>query len=163
MLGDPPSLPTGAQPIVADPLGTVRTSLRIALVAARHRGGDGGDGRRWRSPRQGEPVGALDTGLMLPLGASAVTVGFGLLITFDEPPLDLRGSSMMIPLGHALVAFPFAVRVMLPTVRAIPNGLREAAATLGAVAVADVARGGPAGAATRDRGRRRVRTRDLAR
>ena len=34
---------------------------------------------------------ALDTGLMLPLGTSAVTIGFGFLITFDEPPLDLRG------------------------------------------------------------------------
>ena len=76
--------------------------------------------------------GLLDTGLMLPLGTSAVTVGFGLLITFDRAPMDLRGSWVMLPLGQALVAMPFVVRVVLPTLRAIDPGLREAAATLGA-------------------------------
>lgn len=74
----------------------------------------------------------LDTGLMLPLGTSAVTVGFGLLITFDAPPLDLRGSWIMLPLGQALVALPFVVRVVLPAMRSVQPGLREAAATLGA-------------------------------
>ena len=39
---------------------------------------------------------------MLPLGTSAVTVGFGFLITLDEPPLDLRTSVLLIPLAHAL-------------------------------------------------------------
>lgn len=80
--------------------------------------------------RRGSRV--LDTGLMLPLGTSAVTVGFGLLITFDRAPIDLRGSWIMLPLGQALVALPFVVRVVLPTLRAIHPGLREAAATLGA-------------------------------
>ena len=56
----------------------------------------------------------LDTGLMLPLGTSAVTIGFGLLITMDRPPLDLRGSWMIIPIAHALVAMPFVVRAVLP-------------------------------------------------
>ena len=74
----------------------------------------------------------LDVGLMLPLGTSAVTIGFGLLITFDTPPFDFRGSMFMIPLGHALVAVPFVVRAMLPALRAIDPDLRAAAATLGA-------------------------------
>lgn len=74
----------------------------------------------------------LDTGLMLPLGTSAVTVGFGLLITLDTPPFDLRGTWIMIPLGQALVALPFVVRVVLPALRSVDPGLREAAATLGA-------------------------------
>ena len=74
----------------------------------------------------------LDTGVMLPLGTSAVTVGFGLLITLDAPPLDLRGSWIMIPLGQALVALPFVVRVVLPALRSVDPGLREAASTLGA-------------------------------
>jgi thiamine transport system permease protein len=74
----------------------------------------------------------LDTGLMLPLGTSAVTIGFGLVITFDAPPLDLRGSAALIPLGHALIAIPFVVRIALPVLRAIDPGLRDAAATLGA-------------------------------
>ena len=69
---------------------------------------------------------------MLPLGTSAVTIGFGFLITFDEAPLDLRGSWMLIPLAHALVATPFVVRAVLPVLRAIDPRLREAASTLGA-------------------------------
>lgn len=74
----------------------------------------------------------LDTGLMLPLGTSAVTLGFGLLITFDTPPVDLRGSVVMIPLAHALVGTPFVVRSLLPVLRSIDPRLREAAASLGA-------------------------------
>jgi len=74
----------------------------------------------------------LDTGLMLPLGTSAVTIGFGLLITFDDPPLDWRGEWFIIPLAHTLVAMPFVVRAVLPVLRAIDPKLRDAAATLGA-------------------------------
>ena len=69
---------------------------------------------------------------MLPLGTSAVTIGFGFLITFDEPPLDLRGSWIIVPLAHALVATPFVVRAVLPVLRSIDPRLREAAAVLGA-------------------------------
>jgi thiamine transport system permease protein len=120
-----------AAPVLTDPLATVGASLRIALAAtiiavvvgglaataieANRRAG------RW-----------LDTGLMLPLGTSAVVVGFGLLITFDRAPFDLRGSAIMLPLGQALVAIPFVVRAMLPTLRAVDPDLRHAAATLGA-------------------------------
>ncbi|QQS24099.1 MAG: iron ABC transporter permease [Actinomycetota bacterium] len=75
---------------------------------------------------------ALDVGLMLPLGTSAVTIGFGILITFDEPPLDLRDSAWLVPLVHALVAVPFVVRAVLPVLRALPADLRHAASTLGA-------------------------------
>ena len=74
----------------------------------------------------------LDAGLMLPLGTSAVTLGFGLLITFDQAPLDLRGSTLMIPIAHALVGVPFVVRIVLPVLRSIDPHLREAAACLGA-------------------------------
>src|SRR5262249_47893319 len=74
----------------------------------------------------------IDTGLMLPLGTSAVTIGFGLLITMDRAPLDLRGTWIIIPIAHALVATPFVVRAVLPSARAIDPHLREAAALLGA-------------------------------
>ena len=69
---------------------------------------------------------------MLPLGTSAVTVGFGLLITMDRRPIDLRGSWVLIPIAHAVVAVPFVVRAVLPTLRSIDPRLRDAAATLGA-------------------------------
>ena len=69
---------------------------------------------------------------MLPLGTSAVTLGFGLLITFAVPPFDLRGSWVIVPIGHALVAIPLVVRTVLPVLRAVDPRLREVAATLGA-------------------------------
>ena len=69
---------------------------------------------------------------MLPLGTSAVTLGLGYLLAMDAPPLDLRGSALLIILGHTLVALPFVVRSLLPALQAIPPALREAAAVLGA-------------------------------
>ena len=74
----------------------------------------------------------LDLGSMLPLGTSAVTIGFGMLITFDRAPFDWRGEPWLVPIGHALVAIPFVVRATLPVLRARPAGWREAAAVLGA-------------------------------
>lgn len=73
-----------------------------------------------------------DTVLMIPLGTSAVTVGFGFLIAFDEPPLNLRSSVWLIPLAHAVVALPFVVRLLVPALRSIDPTLREAAGVLGA-------------------------------
>jgi thiamine transport system permease protein len=73
-----------------------------------------------------------DALLMLPLATSAVTLGFGFIISLNRPPLNLRDSLAMVPVAHALVAFPFVVRCILPAVRAIPQNLREAATLLGA-------------------------------
>jgi len=69
---------------------------------------------------------------MLPLGTSAVTLGFGFLVAFDQPPLDLRASPVLIPLAHTLVAFPFVVRSLTPALRSIRPNIRQAAAVLGA-------------------------------
>lgn len=74
----------------------------------------------------------FDSLLMLPLGTSAVTIGFGFLISLDKGILDLRTAWILIPLAHALVAIPFVIRVMAPMMRSIDNRLREAAAVLGA-------------------------------
>lgn len=114
-----------------DPLESLVTSLRFAVVAAAISVCIGGFAAlsiasarrhgRW-----------LDVGLMLPLGTSAVTIGLGMLITFDSAPFDWRASWWLIPLGHALVATPFVVRALLPLLRAIPAEQRDAAATLGA-------------------------------
>ena len=61
-----------------------------------------------------------------------MTIGFGMLIALDEPPLDLRTSWWIIPIAHALVGVPFVVRTMVPVLRSIDPMLREAAAVLGA-------------------------------
>jgi thiamine transport system permease protein len=74
----------------------------------------------------------LDTLLMLPLGVSAVMLGFGFVIAFDEPPLELRDSPWLVPVAQALVAAPFVVRIVAPALRSIDERLREAAAVLGA-------------------------------
>jgi len=74
----------------------------------------------------------FDALLMLPVGTSAVTVGFGFLVALGEPPLDLRTSILLIPLAHALVALPFVIRATAPVIRSIDPRLREAAAVLGA-------------------------------
>ncbi|MFZ5916738.1 MAG: ABC transporter permease [Chloroflexota bacterium] len=74
----------------------------------------------------------LDPLFMLPLATSAVTLGFGYLITLDRPPLNLRASPALVPLAHTLVALPFVVRSLLPVLRGIQPSLREAAAVMGA-------------------------------
>lgn len=77
-------------------------------------------------------AGWLDALVMLPLGTSAVMLGFGFVIAFDEPPLDLRASPWLVPVAQALVAAPFVVRIVAPVLRSIDERLREAAAVLGA-------------------------------
>ena len=114
----------------------LETSLRVAVDATllamvlglvvaglTARGGS----RRWRRVRS-----ALDGVFMLPLGVSAVTVGFGLLVALDTPPLDLRGSPWLVPVAQALVALPLVVRLVAPALRAVDPRLREAAGSLGA-------------------------------
>jgi thiamine transport system permease protein len=68
---------------------------------------------------------------MLPLGTSAVTIGFGFIVALGWP-VDLRGSYWLVPIAHALVAVPFVVRSTVPTLRSVPNETREAASVLGA-------------------------------
>jgi thiamine transport system permease protein len=75
---------------------------------------------------------SLGTLVMLPLGASAAMLGFGFILAFDDPPVDLRGSPWLVPIAQALVAVPFVVRTVTPAIRAIDDRLREAAAVLGA-------------------------------
>ena len=74
----------------------------------------------------------LDVLLMLPLGTSAVMLGFGFVIAFDRAPIDFRAAPWIVPVVQALVAIPFVVRIVAPTLRAIDERQREAAAMLGA-------------------------------
>lgn len=113
------------------PLGAVFNSLRYALMSmtialalgliASHM-----INRRGRWSRFSDPL------FMLPLATSAVTLGFGFIITLDEPPLNLRSSWLIIPISHTLVALPFVIRSVLPSLRAIPPTIGEAARVLGA-------------------------------
>ncbi|MCF6523261.1 iron ABC transporter permease [Streptomyces sp. JJ36] len=114
------------------PVEAVGNSLAYAAVATLVALVVGGLAAAALSRRAGRLVRGFDALLMLPLGTSAVTVGFGFLIALDEPPLDLRASWILVPLAQALVGVPFVVRTLLPVLRAVDPRLREAAAVLGA-------------------------------
>ncbi len=70
----------------------------------------------------------LDPILILPLGASAVTLALGFIIAFGR----LLISPWLVPLAHTLVALPFVIRTLQPAIASIPDRLRQAATTLGA-------------------------------
>lgn len=101
------------------------TGLLVALVVT----------RRSRSGAERRVRGVLDGLFMLPLGVSAVTLGFGFLVTLDQPPLDLRDSPLLVPLAQALVALPLVVRTLVPVLGGIDDRQRQAAASLGAGAL----------------------------
>jgi thiamine transport system permease protein len=112
------------------PLGAIGASLRFAAAAALIALAVGipasvvvASARRTRG---------LWTLVALPLGVSAVTIGFGYVIAFDADPLDLRGSVWLVPLAQAVVAIPFVVRIVAPALASIAEDLSESAADLGA-------------------------------
>ena len=85
-----------------------------------------------RLARPGKLERWLDPLLMLPLGASAVTLGLGFILSFSQPPLRLLASPWLTPLAHTMVALPFVIRTLQPALASIPERLREAATSLGA-------------------------------
>ncbi|MGD9958523.1 ABC transporter permease [Nocardioides sp.] len=88
--------------------------------------------RRSHSAAERRVRAGLDGFFMLPLGVSAVTLGFGFLITLDRPPLELRDSPLLVPIAQALVALPLVVRTIAPVLSGVDDRQRQAAASLGA-------------------------------
>ncbi len=78
--------------------------------------------------RPGRLEKVLDPVLILPLGASAVTLGLGFIVTFGRWLVY----PWMLPLAHTLVALPFVIRTLQPSLASIPVRLRQAAISLGA-------------------------------
>lgn len=70
--------------------------------------------------------------VQVPLGVSAVTLGLGFLVTFDEPPLELRQSPVLVVIAHSLIAVPFVARTVAARMRSLDPRLRDAGAMLGA-------------------------------
>ena len=68
----------------------------------------------------------------VPLGISAVTLGFGYLIVLSSLPVEVARSPLVIPCVQALIAIPVVIRIALPALVGVPAGLRQAAQTLGA-------------------------------
>jgi thiamine transport system permease protein len=122
--------PTGTAAFVP-PIEAVGNSLLFAIAAVAIAGLVGLSAAVVISYVGGRTGRTFDTALMLPLGTSAVTIGFGFLIALDRP-IDLRASLVLISIAHALVAIPFVVRTTVPVMRSVQHRLREAAAVLGA-------------------------------
>lgn len=122
--------PTDRTTRAVSALASIATSLRYAAVAASIAVllGSLGAVAIASLRRRGA---TLDAALALPLGVSAVTIGFGLLLASIYGPVDLRGAWILVPLGQALVAMPLVIRVVLPVLRGIDPRLRQVAASLG--------------------------------
>jgi len=75
---------------------------------------------------------AVDVAFLLPLGTSAVLVGFGMLISLDESPLDFRSRWWIVPVAQAVIGVPFVMRTVATSLRSIDPQLRDAAACMGA-------------------------------
>jgi thiamine transport system permease protein len=118
--------------LFVSPWTAIKNSVLFALVATVIALVVGGLAAVVIAARPGRATRTFDAFLMLPLGTSAVTIGFGFLIAFDHKPLDLSTSWWIVPLVQAVVAIPFVVRAVVPALRSIDPRLREAAAILGA-------------------------------
>jgi thiamine transport system permease protein len=125
-----------SQPVVGRPIEAVGDSMIYALAAMLLATVVGMLAATVITGRRGRMSQWFDTVLMLPLGTSAVIVGFGFIVGFGALvgvlPFDLRTSPLLIPIAHALVALPLVVRSVTPVMRSIDARLREAAAVLGA-------------------------------
>jgi thiamine transport system permease protein len=74
----------------------------------------------------------MNTLTAVPLMTSAVTLGLGVIVTFNANPFNWRSERWLIPVLHCVIALPLALRTLDPAVRAIPIETRQAAASLGA-------------------------------
>ncbi|HVM46325.1 MAG TPA: ABC transporter permease subunit, partial [Candidatus Thermoplasmatota archaeon] len=84
-------------------------------------------------PASGRARRVLEAATAVPLGTSSLLLGFGYLLAFGAGALlDLRGTFLVVVIVHALVAFPFAARVLIPAFEMRDRRLDEAAALLGA-------------------------------
>lgn len=110
------------------PLYAIRNSLLVALFVVVLSLSLGLISAYLLAGRRNWMTALLDPVFLLPLGTSAVTLGLGYIVSMGS----LRASLVLIPIAHTLIAAPFVVRTLLPSLRSLDPHLREAAASLGA-------------------------------
>ncbi len=115
---------------IGSPLSALRTSVGYAIVTAVVAGVVGGLAAIAVVGHGRTRFVALLA--MVPLGVSAATLGLGTMLAFGRPPFDLRGTGLLVPMAHALVAVPLVVAVVAPALRATDARRMAVAATLGA-------------------------------
>jgi thiamine transport system permease protein len=118
--------------LFVSPWAAVRNSIFFAFIATAIALVVGGLASVAIARRPSRTTRTVDTLLMLPLGTSAVTIGFGFLVAYQHAPPRLASSFLLVPIAHAVVATPFVVRAVVPALRTIDPRLRDAATMLGA-------------------------------
>lgn len=103
---------------------TALTAVPLALIVAVA-------GRQWFAYDRPAVVRFTELVVSVPVVVSSVTLGLGLLVTFDAGGWAWRDDPWLIPVVHAMLALPLAVRVIAPALLAVPDSLHRAAATLG--------------------------------
>lgn len=101
---------------------TLITGLSVAVVLSRKVSAPA-----WRRAQE-----LLDILIASPQGVSAVTVGFGMLITLQAPPFQMTANAFLLAGVASVVSLPLVLRAVLPTMRAIPQRRLQAATSLGA-------------------------------
>lgn len=81
---------------------------------------------RFRFPGAGALLAFFTAPLLLP----TIVLGLALLLVFAQ--LGLLATFTGLTIGHAVVAIPYVIRLMLTALNGLPPSLEEAAATLGA-------------------------------
>lgn len=115
---------------IGSPMEALRTSAWFALITAVTASIIGGCAA---IAVLGHRIGRATAVLAIaPLGISAATIGLGTLLAYGRPPVDLRGSGLLVPMAHALVAVPLVVAVAAPALRSADPRLARVASTLGA-------------------------------
>ncbi|MDY2940817.1 MAG: iron ABC transporter permease [Varibaculum sp.] len=75
---------------------------------------------------------SIDVLFMLPLGVSAVTLGFGMLVALGGPLRWVADTPLLVPVAQALVAVPILIRIIVPALNRTDWRLYGVAASLGA-------------------------------
>ena len=119
-------------PLAVPPIEAIGNSLIYAVFATLIAATLGAMASQVIASGRGRLPRAFDVLLTLPLGTSAVILGFGFLVSLGSLPIDLRVSPWLVPIAHSLIALPFVVRAVTPALRSLDRRLHEAAAVLGA-------------------------------
>ncbi len=119
------------QAIFVEPLPAIGHSLGFALLTIVF-AVPLGTLAAYGSIRTGRHSQWVESVVLLPLGASAVTLALGFIVTLNKPPLNLRGTWWLLVIAYTLIAFPFVMRTVLAQLRGMDEHVREAARMLGA-------------------------------
>lgn len=115
---------------VGPPLGALGRSVAFAAATALIAAVIGGCAAiAMLGGRIGRFIGLL---AVIPLGISSATLGLGTLLAYGRGSFDLRGTGLLIPLSHALIAVPLVIAIAAPALRTADRRSLAVAQSLGA-------------------------------